>query len=227
MDMPVTEQSTEPGTRLPVAIAILAKAPVPGYAKTRLIPALGADGAAALQAAMLRRALATALAAGIGPVTLWCAPDTTHPVFAEAAAQGVELAVQSEGDIGERMLAAMSAAMSSAASTGGVIVIGTDCPALTPSHLRQAADALVRQDAVLIPAEDGGYVLLGLRQASAAVFAGVSWSTPQVMAQTRARLAAAGFRHAEFSPLFDVDRSSDLPRLYALMPELAGVSCSA
>ena len=216
-------ERTPDAAGLPVAIAILAKAPVPGYAKTRLIPALGADGAAALQAAMLKRTLATALAAGIGPVTLWCAPDCLHPAFAEAAAQGVELAEQPAGDIGQRMQAAMAAAT----TTGGVIVIGTDCPALTPGHLRQAAVALGGQDAVVIPAEDGGYVLLGLRQANAAVFSGVAWSTPQVMAQTRARLAAAGLRHAEFSPLFDVDRSSDLPRLYALMPDLARHPCSA
>ena len=216
-------ERTPDAAGLPVAIAILAKAPVPGYAKTRLIPALGADGAAALQAAMLKRTLATALAAGIGPVTLWCAPDCLHPAFAEAAAQGVELAEQPAGDIGQRMQAAMAAAT----TTGGVIVIGTDCPALTPGHLRQAAVALGGEDAVVIPAEDGGYVLLGLRQANAAVFSGVAWSTPQVMAQTRARLAAAGLRHAEFSPLFDVDRSSDLPRLYALMPDLARHPCSA
>ena len=220
--MPVTERTPDAAS-LPVAIAILAKAPVPGYAKTRLIPALGADGAAALQAAMLKRTLAMALAAGIGPVTLWCAPDRSHPAFAEAAAQGVALAEQPAGDIGQRMQAAMAAAT----TTGGVIVIGTDCPALTPGHLRQAAVALAGEDAVVIPAEDGGYVLLGLRQANAAVFAGVAWSTPQVMAQTRARLAAAGLRHAEFSPLFDVDRSSDLPRLYALMPDLARHPCSA
>ncbi|MBU3696372.1 TIGR04282 family arsenosugar biosynthesis glycosyltransferase [Dechloromonas sp.] len=219
--MPVTEQT--PAAGLPVAIAILAKAPVSGYAKTRLIPTLGAEGAAAVQAAMLERSLATALAAGIGPVTLWCAPDRSHPAFASAAAQGVELAEQPAGDIGQRMLAAMSATT----AAGGVIVIGTDCPALTPAHLRQAAAALAGQDAVVIPAEDGGYVLLGLRQANAAVFAGVAWSTPQVMAQTRARLAAAGLRHAEFTPLFDVDRSSDLPRIYALMPDLARRTCSA
>jgi len=218
----VTEQTPD-AVGLPVAVAILAKAPVPGYAKTRLIPVLGADGAAALQAAMLKRTLATALAAGIGPVTLWCAPDRSHPAFAEAAAQGVALAEQPAGDIGQRMKAAMAAAV----TPGGVIVIGTDCPALTPAHLRQAATALAEQDAVVIPAEDGGYVLLGLRQANAAVFSGVAWSTPQVMAQTRARLAAAGLRHAEFSPLFDVDRSSDLPRLYALMPDLARHPCSA
>lgn len=220
--MPVTERTSD-AAGLPVAIAILAKAPVPGYAKTRLIPALGADGAAALQAAMLKRTLATALAAGIGPVTLWCAPDCSHPAFAEAAAQGVALAEQPAGDIGQRMQVAMAAAT----TTGGVIVIGTDCPALTPGHLRQAAVALAGEDAVVIPAADGGYVLLGLRQANAAVFAGVAWSTPQVMAQTRARLVAAGLRHAEFSPLFDVDRSSDLPRLYALMPDLARHPCGA
>ena len=220
--MPVTERTPEAAGQ-PVAIAILAKAPVPGYAKTRLIPALGADGAAALQAAMLKRTLATALAAGIGPVTLWCAPDRSHPAFAEAAAQGVALAEQPAGDIGQRMQAAMAAAT----TTGGVIVIGTDCPALTPGHLRQAAVALAGEDAVVIPAADGGYVLLGLRQANAAVFAGVAWSTPQVMAQTRARLVAAGLRHAEFSPLFDVDRSSDLPRLYSLMPALVEGKCSA
>ena len=220
--MPVTERTPDAAS-LPVAIAILAKAPVPGYAKTRLIPTLGADGAAALQAAMLKRMLTTALAADIGPVTLWCAPDRSHPAFAEAVAQGAELAEQPAGDIGQRMQAAMAAAT----TPGGVIVIGTDCPALTPGHLRQAAAALAEQDAVVIPAEDGGYVLLGLRQANAAVFSGVAWSTPQVMAQTRARLAAAGLRHAEFSPLFDVDRSSDLPRLYALMPDLARHPCSA
>ena len=105
--MPVTEKTLEAAS-LPVAIAILAKAPVPGYAKTRLIPALGADGAAALQAAMLKRTLAMALAAGIGPVTLWCAPDRSHPAFAEAAAQGVALAEQPAGDIGQRMQAAMA-----------------------------------------------------------------------------------------------------------------------
>ena len=70
-------------------------------------------------------------------------------------------------------------------------------------------------------------LLLGLRQANAAVFTDVAWSTPQVMDQTRARLAAAGLRHAEFSPLFDVDRSSDLPRLYSLMPALVEGKCSA
>mgnify|MGYP000541159985 CR=1 FL=1 len=88
------------------AVAILAKAPIPGLAKTRLIPHLGAEGAAVLQAWLLQRTLSTAHAANLGPVTLWCAPDRSHPAFAEAAAQGVALAEQPAGDIGQRMQAA-------------------------------------------------------------------------------------------------------------------------
>src|SRR5215471_20947336 len=115
----------------PVAVAILAKAPLPGLAKTRLAPALGADGAAALQARLIERAVETARAADIGPVTLWAAPDQDHPAFQTLAALfGVKLAPQPDGDLGARMLAAIAAA------GGPVLVIGTDCAALAPDHLR-------------------------------------------------------------------------------------------
>src|SRR5215470_17906082 len=114
----------------PVAIAVLAKAPLPGFAKTRLIPALGADGAAQLQARLTARAVATARAAATGPITLWAAPDTTHASFRALAADGgVALAPQGGGDLGARMLAASSA------TDGPCLVIGTDCPALTAAHL--------------------------------------------------------------------------------------------
>ena len=93
------------------AVAVLAKAPIPGYAKTRLIPLLGPEGAARLQGRLIERALATAVAAGIGPVTLWCAPDAEHPFFQRApGARGVALAAQPDGDLGARMLAAFEAA---------------------------------------------------------------------------------------------------------------------
>src|SRR5687767_4067016 len=92
-------------------VAVLAKAPIPGYAKTRLIPLLGEIGAARLQEKLIERALATASAAAIGPVTLWCAPDDTDRVFREAARRHrVRLAVQPGGDLGERMLATFRAA---------------------------------------------------------------------------------------------------------------------
>ena len=121
----------------PVAVAILAKAPIAGFAKTRLIPVLGARGAAVLQERLVGRAVETACAAAIGPVTLWATPDESHPVFQSIGARlGITLARQADGDLGARMLAAITAA------NRCVLLIGTDCPALTLEHLRTAADVL-------------------------------------------------------------------------------------
>jgi uncharacterized protein len=195
----------------PVALAILAKAPVAGSVKTRLIPALGADGAAALHARLIERTVATACAAAIGPVTLWVTPAAPHACFATLPSRfPIALASQPNGDLGVRMLAACEAA------AGLAIVIGTDCPALAQSHLRQAADVLrAGSDVVVIPAEDGGYVLIGARRPQPGLFTGMTWSTDQVMAQTRQRLADAGLTWRELPPLWDVDRPEDLARLRA------------
>jgi rSAM/selenodomain-associated transferase 2/rSAM/selenodomain-associated transferase 1 len=172
-----------------VGVAILARAPIPGQAKTRLIPALGAEGAARLQSWLLQRAVAMALVADVGPVTLWCAGDPRHPDFALCRAFGsVAVRHQPEGDLGARMRMALR----EAASPDGTLIVGTDCPALTAAHLRQAARALRERDAVVLPAEDGGYVLIGLREAAAEAFARIDWGTERVMAQTRARLRALG-----------------------------------
>lgn len=198
--------------RAPAAVAVLAKAPVPGLAKTRLIPALGAAGAARAQRAFALRTIGTARAAGTGPVTLWCAPGAGHRFFrALRRRHGVEAVDQSEGDIGQRMAAAMRAHFARAPRTP-LLIVGTDCPVLTADHLQQAADALHTQDAVLIPAEDGGYVLIGLRRPLPAVFSGVDWSTPQVLAQTRERLRAAGASWQELTTLWDVDEPADWAR---------------
>ena len=124
------------------------------------MPALGAHGAAMLQEALTARAVETAIAAQTGPVTLWATPDATHPSFRELAVKS-QIAVkrQPDGDLGARMLAACEAA------SGPVLVIGTDCPSLSPAHLQEAADALRDgNDVVVIPAEDGGYVLIGTRR---------------------------------------------------------------
>lgn len=187
----------------PIAIGILAKAPVPGLAKTRLAPLLGADGAAALQARFIAHTVATARDAAIGPVTLWCAPDTSDPVF---QASGVTLARQPDGDLGLRMLAALS--------HGPALVIGTDCPALRPDHLIAAANVLRDGgDAAILSADDGGYVLIGLRQPDPRLFADMMWSTDTVMAETRRRLARLGYLWREPARLWDVDRPEDLTRM--------------
>lgn len=193
----------------PVAIAVLAKAPIPGFAKTRLVPALGAEGAAVLQTALIARAVETACAAGVGPVTLWGAPDDTHPAFAAAARERcVALRRQPEGDLGTRMLTAIEAA------SGPALVIGTDCPALTVDHLRAAADVLrAGTDAVVCPARDGGYVLIGMHSPEPKLFADMPWSTPSVMAETRRRLRQFKLTWREPALLWDIDTPDDLRRL--------------
>ena len=195
-----------------VNIAILSRAPIPGQTKTRLIPALGAEGAAELHRRFLHTTVRTALQAGLGPVTLWCTPDTSHPEFAACAALGpLTLCPQASGDLGQRMLATIN---------GPTLIIGTDCPALTPAHLQQAAAALNEYDAVLIPAEDGGYVLIGLRQAEPAVFADINWGTAQVLASTRQCLRDLGYSWRELPGLWDVDEPVDLARLAITHPEM-------
>jgi rSAM/selenodomain-associated transferase 1 len=192
-----------------VAIAILAKAPLPGLAKTRLAPVLGAEGAASLQARFIERTVATAQSAAVGPVTLWVAPDRCHPVFQTIAAQlDVAVAVQPEGDLGTRMMVAVEAA------GGPAMVVGTDCPALTPEHLRAGARTLLdRIDVVIIPVDDGGYGLIGMRRPQPALFEGMTWSTSSVMAETRGRLARHGLSWREPARLWDVDVPADLDRL--------------
>lgn len=200
----------------PVSIAILAQAPIPGFAKARLIPAIGAHAAAALQERLTERTVATALAAGIGPVTLCCEPDATHDAFLKMVARmKITLRPQPQGDLGARMLAAV------AGSAGPVLVIGTDCPALTEAHLRSAASALREgNDVVLIPAENGGYVLVGMRKAQPTLFSNIAWIKSTVLAAMRARIVEQRLMLVERPPLWDVDTEIDLARLEREFPAL-------
>jgi rSAM/selenodomain-associated transferase 1 len=200
----------------PVSIAILAQAPIPGFAKARLIPAIGAHAAAVLQERLTGRTVATALAAGLGPVTLCCEPDATHDTFLKMVARmKITLRPQPQGDLGARMLAAV------AGSAGPVLVIGTDCPALTEAHLRSAASALREgNDVVLIPAENGGYVLVGMRKAQPTLFSDIAWVKSTVLADMRARIVEQRLMLVERPPLWDVDTEIDLARLEREFPEL-------
>ena len=202
-----------------VGIAILAKAPIPGLAKTRLIPRLGEQGAARLQSWLLQRTVAAALVADVGPVSLWCAPDTQHPEFHLCRAFGqVSLHRQPAGDLGARMLAALE----DRPALSATLIVGTDCPVLSPSLLRRAAECLRGgDDAVVLPAEDGGYVLIGMREAAAGPFTGIEWGTGRVIDQTRRRLGEMGWRWSEPATLWDVDRPPDLYRLAELFPDVA------
>jgi len=207
---------------------VFARAPGPGAAKTRLIPLLGADGAAALHSLLLDRSLATALASAVGRVELWCAPSAQHPLFTACLQRhGIDGVTQCDGDLGARMQHATATTL---ATHRRVLLIGTDCPALTATDLCAAVRALEdNHDAVLIPAEDGGYVLLGLNNWDGRLFTGIEWGSDQVLAATRARLSALNWRWHELPPSWDVDRPQDFARLCAsgLMPDLERVLARA
>ena len=188
-------------------VAVMARAPVPGETKRRLIPAIGAERAAALHRAMIRRAVASALASGVGPVELWCTPGADHEVFrALRDDTRVGLRTQVGPDLGARMHAAIEA------HPGAVAVIGTDCPSLEPEDLVRAADALrcAAADVVVVPAFDGGYVLIAVDRPRPELFSGVDWGTARVLAQTWQRAQATGLRLLELEARRDIDRPEDL-----------------
>ena len=195
-------------------IIVFAKAPRPGLAKTRLIPALGAAGAAALAARMLAHTLDQALASDVGAVELCVAPAP-----GDAAWQGVELpeglalTAQGAGDLGARMARAAQRAIEAGDACAGVLLIGTDCPAVDAVCLRQAASALEETDAVIAPTADGGYALLGLRRFDASLFADIAWSTSTVATTTMARLDALDWHCMHLPLMRDIDEPVDLEHL--------------
>jgi uncharacterized protein len=184
-------------------IIVFAKAPVPGKAKTRLIPALGEWGAARLHARLLRHAVRTALASGCGPVEVH--GTARHSFFRSLKTR---FRLQRGRDLGERMLHALS-------RNPGAILIGTDCPALTAADLRRAT-RLLRSGAevVIAPAEDGGYALIGARRVPVELFRDIAWGTSSVYDETVKRLKP--YRWRALRTVWDVDRPEDLPRLSEL-----------
>jgi rSAM/selenodomain-associated transferase 1 len=195
---------------LPVLI-IFSRYPEAGRSKTRLIPALGASGAALLHEDMTRHTLKTA--AGLA---------RDYPVRVEVHFAGGDEGLmrqvfggdfpyrrQAAGDLGQKMQAALKGALSRGASRA--VVIGTDCPGLTASRLRQAFEALTTRELVLGPAPDGGYYLIGCRRVWPELFADIPWGTEQVWARTLAAARGAGLTPQVLEPLPDVDRPEDLP----------------
>lgn len=191
-------------------IIIFAKAPVAGLAKTRLIPVLGAEGAARLAQQMLNSTINACLSAELGPVELCMSPSLNHIEWTDINLPStLELSVQGEGDLGCRMAQAAHRALVNHGAKQ-IVLVGTDCPQLSPGLLRHAARRLSSQDAVLHPTRDGGYALLGLRKFNPRLFTDIPWSTPQVAALTQARLASLGWRYQRAEQLQDIDDPQDL-----------------
>lgn len=197
----------------PTRIVILAKAPIAGFCKTRLIPALGAQGAARLAQRMLARTVRAALAARLGPVELCVTPGLQAFDWQGLdLPEGLRWSEQGAGDLGARM---GRAAQRVTAEGEALLLIGTDCPGLDSRVLQNAAAALQDHDACLVPAADGGYVLLGLKRFSPTLFDAMPWSTDVVADETRRRLAQLGWRLDSLPRLHDIDAPQDLAWLPA------------
>jgi rSAM/selenodomain-associated transferase 1 len=196
-----------------VDIAVFARAPDPGHAKTRLIPRLGAAGAARLQEQLIERALTRARSLPGAQVTLWTTGRDARGFMARtAAAHDAQLRKQRGDDLGARMSNAVEDTLD---GHNVMLLIGTDCPAQQPADLAAAVAALEWADAVIQPAEDGGYVLVGLRRALPRLFEDIAWGRDTVLAATRARARDYGVRLAELRTCWDLDHAADLDRALA------------
>lgn len=201
-------------------ILVFCKPPIPGQAKTRLIPALGAQGAADLHAELARATVARAVRSGLASVEVWASAEPEHEFFQCLRNDFACASMTQHGDdLGARMAQAFEATLANAEFA---VMIGTDCPVLDENYLAQACAALAEgADAVLGPAEDGGYVLIGLRRFDPALFTDMPWGGAEVLARTRARLAdlvdGLGWSVRELATLWDVDRAEDLVRARNLL----------
>lgn len=193
---------------------VLTKAPVAGAVKTRLIPHLGEQQATDLYLSLLSRLYITLCELkqqGIGSTSLWISGEQKHPAL-ETWQEIADFHSQPEGDLGIKMAAAVQASLQ---QNRLPILIGVDVPMLDVEYLSKAAQALLENDLVISPAEDGGYGLLGMTQFHSQLFENKVWGTDSVFADTRADLAALnlqGFNWAELPMVWDVDEVADVER---------------
>lgn len=192
-----------------VSLIVMARAPVAGQVKTRLSPPLTPQQAARLQERLINRSLRTCCKQPLAPVELQCAPDSSHPFFLSCASRfPISLASQVGDDLGQRMHHALEQALK---ERRYAVLIGSDCPQITPDYLEQAMQALRGgSDLVLGPAEDGGYVLIGLRKPQPELFEDMPWGGEDILSLSLQRAMELGLQTHLLPTLQDVDRPEDL-----------------
>ena len=205
-----------------VLLIQFARSPVRGGVKTRLVPALGEQGACDLHITLVRHTCRQLLDAALGPVEIWVSGDNQHPLFADCLTLGASGLREQQGeDLGERMYRALQDGLR---RFRRVLLVGSDCPALDPDYLKSAADTLDDVPVVFGPALDGGYVLVGARDIDRELFRGIAWGGPSVLASTLQRADALGCAVATLNSRPDIDRPEDLRHWQAagLNPAPAG-----
>jgi rSAM/selenodomain-associated transferase 1 len=197
-------------------LLIFAKAPVPGDVNTRLIPHIGIDKATRLQEELIHSRLKTFTEAGMCHVQLWCSPDCNGDFFNNCReVYGVDLFNQDGVDLGARMSAAIKQALE---KFKHVVVIGTDAPALGVAQVEEAIKVLCNsKDIVMVPAEDGGYVLIGMNNHHSEIFLTVPWGSDRVLRKTRGNIIALGLKYHELDECWDIDRPEDYDRYLEFM----------
>ncbi len=197
-------------------VLLFAKAPVEGKVNTRLIADIGVSAATKLQHDLIHDRLSMLTKAKLCDVRLMCAPDKQHECFTQCMQQyPINLSEQSGHDLGERMYKAIRDAL---AQYKFCIVIGTDAPALDEVKIKQALEILHKgSEVVFVPAEDGGYVLLGMSQAHEFLFQDINWGSAEVMQQSRSKLDKNNIAYSELADCWDVDRLEDYQRYSAML----------
>lgn len=189
-------------------ICIFTRPPRPGWTKTRLIPALGAEQAARVAEALLADAIDAAR--GVPNATVVISATEPFPPPDPSLA----LWVQPQGDLGIRLEATLQLALSQSAQA---LAVGADTPGMTSARLQRALRLLQSRDAVLGPAQDGGYYLVGLRRCPGGLFEGIRWSTRAARSDTIRRFKRFGISYNMAPPWFDLDTPEDLARARHLL----------
>lgn len=187
-------------------LIIFAKTPLPGLVKTRLIPALGEQGAATLADRLIQYTLHMCSQLNDVAIEYCVAPDCEHRYW-QTLPKSIEVTAQGEGDLGQRLARATERALT---QYEHCVVIGTDCPAINAELINEAFTVLNTHNACINPVRDGGYALLGLSQFSPCVFQQIPWSTEQVSALTKEAITALAWSLYELPLLADIDRPEDL-----------------
>lgn len=193
------------------ALLIFARAPEPGQVKTRLIPALGEEGACRLYQQLTQQVLNAVVDGEHYMSYLVCQPDNTHAFFKELRDRyNLLLSVQRGFDLGERMLNAITESLKTHTKA---LVIGTDCPRYSRAYIDRAVTSLGEADVVLGPASDGGYVLIGMKQPIPELFQSIPWGSDRVFERTVRNLEKLGLSYKLLPVLHDIDIPSDLRHL--------------
>jgi hypothetical protein len=192
------------------AILVFSKAPVVGQVNTRLVPYITAEQAASLHEELTHDRLRMCTSTGLCDVQLWCSPVTDHPFFSDCRQRyGVRLYTQTGNDLGERISAALQKMLGPYKK---IIIIGTDAPALEIDTIEAVVNELEHRDIVLVPAEDGGYVLLAASKHHQDLLVDVPWGTESVLANTVRNIGRLGLSYSLLGECWDVDRPEDLER---------------